>query len=101
MSACPTCGGEMRPLLTSEFCPNDCDRRPTVSATDNFKRRWDSLLEHDGRETEMLERLVRLGFANPYSPSRSVPLIRNILVEVEPMELPRGLLFCFDKKEER
>ena len=24
---CPTCGTPMRPLLTSWFCPNDCDRR--------------------------------------------------------------------------
>ena len=27
MSKCPTCGGEMKPLLQGEFCPNDCDKR--------------------------------------------------------------------------
>lgn len=24
---CATCGGATRPLLTGEYCPNDCDRR--------------------------------------------------------------------------
>lgn len=23
---CPTCGGAMRPLFTSWFCPKDCDK---------------------------------------------------------------------------
>lgn len=29
MSDCPVCGAQMKPLLFSEFCPNDCDRAPT------------------------------------------------------------------------
>ena len=24
---CPTCGTKMKPLATSMFCPNDCDRK--------------------------------------------------------------------------
>lgn len=26
MSKCPDCGTEMKPLATSVYCPNDCDR---------------------------------------------------------------------------
>ncbi len=26
---CPDCGTEMKPLATSMFCPNDCDRKVT------------------------------------------------------------------------
>ena len=35
MSRCPDCNAEMRPLLTGEFCPNDCDRR--AKAPDPFE----------------------------------------------------------------
>lgn len=31
---CPTCGTAMRPLLTGEFCPNDCDR-PRVDSEES------------------------------------------------------------------
>lgn len=24
---CPDCGAEMKPLATSVYCPNDCDRK--------------------------------------------------------------------------
>lgn len=24
---CPDCGAEMKPLATSTYCPNDCDRK--------------------------------------------------------------------------
>lgn len=24
---CPDCGAEMKPLVFSEYCPNDCDRK--------------------------------------------------------------------------
>ena len=27
MSFCGHCGQKMKPLLTGEFCPNDCDRK--------------------------------------------------------------------------
>ena len=26
--SCPDCGAQMKPLAFSEFCPNDCDRKP-------------------------------------------------------------------------
>ena len=26
---CPDCGTEMKPLATSVYCPNDCDRKVT------------------------------------------------------------------------
>ena len=26
---CPDCGAEMKPLATSVYCPNDCDRKVT------------------------------------------------------------------------
>lgn len=29
MSKCPDCGTEMKPLATSVYCPNDCDRKVT------------------------------------------------------------------------
>lgn len=30
MSKCPDCGTEMKPLATSVYCPNDCDRKVAV-----------------------------------------------------------------------
>lgn len=34
MNNCPTCGIQMKALLTSLFCPNDCDRISAVSHFD-------------------------------------------------------------------
>lgn len=31
MSYCPQCGREMQALLTTLFCPNECDRREGVA----------------------------------------------------------------------
>ena len=31
---CPTCGTEMKPLATSVYCPNDCDRVPDPIETE-------------------------------------------------------------------
>ena len=33
---CPTCGGEMKPLMVSWFCPKDCDRPKPAAATDDL-----------------------------------------------------------------
>lgn len=35
---CPKCGAGMRPLLTSTYCPNDCDRSQDTPRTDDFIR---------------------------------------------------------------
>lgn len=42
VTRCPMCGDPMRPLLTSWFCPNDCDRRggPPVRYIDIVEPRW-------------------------------------------------------------
>ena len=34
MSYCGHCGSKMKPLLTGEFCPNDCDRQPSPDPFD-------------------------------------------------------------------
>lgn len=42
MTDCPRCGTHLRPLFTSLFCPNDCDRRDRdeyiITMIDGF--RW-------------------------------------------------------------
>lgn len=43
MISCPTCGGPMKPLFTSTFCPRECDLRTTTAApivVEIKGRRW-------------------------------------------------------------
>ncbi len=36
MSYCGECGAQMHPLLTSEFCPNECDRKGPEKELDPY-----------------------------------------------------------------
>ncbi len=38
MSKCPDCGEEMKPLAFSEFCANDCDRKPEAIETETTQK---------------------------------------------------------------
>lgn len=40
INTCPTCGSALKPLATSSFCPNDCDRK--VASTSSWNRYKDS-----------------------------------------------------------
>lgn len=43
---CPKCGTEMMPLLTSEYCPNDCDRIVEKAIEDDVTPKWFDLGEY-------------------------------------------------------
>ncbi len=74
----------MKPLFTGEFCPRDCDRGA-----------WDP--QPCTRAGRLMEEGI-FGKLPPLWYRPNIPLIANELVRVEPMELPKGLLFHMDIK---
>ena len=58
---CPECGAEMKPLATSVYCPNDCDRKVTEHIDpEKTEPLWPvkpgqlSLLSWDGKSTPVV-----------------------------------------------
>lgn len=74
---CPTCNGEMKALLTSTYCPKDCDRKVVMSQRKLGDLIFAALKENFGDFI--------------YAPRRPVTFI-----DVQSMTQPKGAIFYMD-----
>lgn len=71
----------MQALLTSMFCPKDCDRKIVVSQRELGDKIFEALKKNFGDFI--------------YAPRRDITFM-NILTEVQPMKAPTGMIFHMD-----